>query len=87
MRPAGGFLPPSYQYSVTGPRPSRAANSTFSVDQAGKVSAFSSAAWMTSAAAGAPSRSAANGMAALWMPMSPTAPVPKSFHPRQTNGQ
>ena len=30
---------------------------------------------------------AAKGMAALWIPMSPTAPVPKSFHPRQVNGQ
>jgi len=26
-------------------------------------------------------------MAVLWMSMSPTAPVPKSFYPRQTKGQ
>ena len=35
-----------------------------------------------SAADGGPRSSAAKGMGALWMPISPTAPVPKSFHPR-----
>src|SRR4051794_38217228 len=84
---ADGFCPPSYQYSVISPRPPLAGNSSLSREEAGKVSGLSPDVWRISAEAGGPSWSAANGMAALWMPISPTAPVPKSFHPRQVKGQ
>ena len=56
-------------------------------DHEGKVSGFSPEVATSSADDGGPRSRAANGMAALWMPMSPTAPVPKSFQPLQTKGQ
>src|SRR5262245_13114314 len=84
---AEGFCPPSYQYIVIGPRAPRGGNSSFSRDQDGKVSAFSPDVASSSAAEGGPSSSAANATAELWIPMSPGAPVPKSFQPRQANGQ
>src|SRR4051794_2553273 len=78
-------LCPSYQLTFTGGMSPRAGNSYVTCAQPGYVSVFSSSdfAWMLE---GWPSFSAMNGRLAVWQPMSPSAPVPKSHQPRQEKG-
>src|SRR5262245_42547951 len=80
-----GSLPPSYHVIVTGGIAPRAANSERTMLHFGQVSALTpddSASTET----GASSFSAQYAASALWQPMSPGAPVPKSHQPRQLKG-
>src|SRR4051812_49787306 len=91
-RLCSGFLPPSYQVSVTGGSLSadhltcRSGKSKRMISDAGPDSAVAPSA-VASADVGAPSSSAQYAVSTTWHAMSPSAPEPKSHQARQSCGQ
>src|SRR5881296_235163 len=81
----GGYRLPSRQTTVTGGRLPFAANEYVIREQAGAVFGYSLVD-SASMRVGYPRSSTQNDASIEWQAMSPSAPVPKSHHPRHLNG-
>src|SRR5580704_13628653 len=85
-RSVGYFLPPSYQVTRTGGRSPRSGKSYLIMDQFGGLSAVAPSD-SASTETGYESLSDQKMGSIRWHAISPSAPVPKSHQPRQTNGR
>src|SRR5688500_12063992 len=80
-----GAIPPSYQNIFTPGRSGRSGNSYLMTDQFGALS-FVLPSLNASTLIGSRRSRAQYGPSIKWQAMSPSAPVPKSHHPRHLNG-